>query len=438
MSSSGNVRAILGSRRFRRLVGVRVVSQFGDGLFQAALAGSLLFNPEKATSPMAISVGFAVLLLPYSIIGPFVGVFLDRWSRRSVIFAANLLRAIIVLPMAALVWYGQESVPYALGALLIIGVNRFVLAGLAASQPHVVPAEQLVTANAFATTLGTVVYSLGLGIAGITLNTVLHKSFHGYAGLASGGAIFYVGSALIAYFSFGRDDLGPDDARRQPERLFAACAAVAKGMVAGLRHLGARPGAGYPMLVQSLHRILYGILALSTLLLYRRYFFPGNDSGALAGLAQVVVAGSIGTLLAAFLTPPITRRIGGWRWITALMAGAGVLVFAHGLPFRPILFVFATFGISVAAQGTKIVVDTAIQQECADDYRGRVFSVNDTTYNLSFVIGLFVAAVSLPDTGRSAAAILLASAGYLALAAWFGLSAARVASRNDLVVSNSH
>jgi hypothetical protein len=89
--------------------------------------------------------------------------------------------------------------------------------------------------------------------------------------------------------------------------------------------------------------------------------------------------------------------------------------------------VFATFFVSIAAQGVKIVVDTTIQQECHDDFRGRVFSVNDTTYNMCFVIGLFVAALAVPANGRSVAAICLVGAGYLGLAAWFLVRASRVA-----------
>jgi len=428
VSSSGTLRAVLGSGPFRRLLGVRLISQFGDGLFQSALAGGLLFNPEKAPDGVRVATAFAVLLLPYSIVGPFVGVFLDRWSRRTVIYAANLIRAVMVIPMTLLTWYGHEGVAvYALGALLIIGINRFVLTGLSASQPHVVPEEQLVTANALATTLGTVHYTLGLGVAGLTLSTVLGKTHHGYAVLAASGALGYLGSALLAYVSFGRKDLGPDDI--PGDRLRTAIAGVVRGMVAGLRHLADRPVAAYPMVAQGVFRFLYGVLALATLLLYRRFFYPGNPSGALSGLTQVVVAGGLGSLLAAFLTPPATRRFGGWRWITGLMACVGGLVFGLGLPFIPLLLVLATFFVSIAAQGTKIVVDTTIQQECADDFRGRVFSVNDTTYNMSFVMGLFAAALFLPETGRSAPTILLVGAGYLALAGWYGMAAARVAGR---------
>ena len=56
---SGNVRQLLRRGSFRRLLAVRLTSQFGDGLFQAALAGSVLFNPAQQTSPVKIATGFA-------------------------------------------------------------------------------------------------------------------------------------------------------------------------------------------------------------------------------------------------------------------------------------------------------------------------------------------------------------------------------------------
>jgi MFS family permease len=411
------------SRGFRRLLEVRLISQLGDGMFQAALAGSLLFNPQQATDALSVAGGFAVLLLPYSVIGPYVGVVLDRWSRRTVIFTANLIRAVLVLPAALLIWRGQESFPYILLALLIIGINRLFLAGLSASMPHVVPEHLLVTANALATTLGTLIYSLGLGVAAFALEVTLHKNFHGYGVLAATGALGYAGSALLARCAFGCEELGPDEATRSCG-LGRALIDVAAGTVAGFRHLRSRRNAAYAMLAQSLHRGLYGVLTLATLLLYRHYFYGGDSGRALAGLAQIVVAGGFGSLLGAFVTPRVVRLIGGPRWIAGLFAGSGILVLL-GLPFQPVLLVVATFGVNIASQGTKIVVDTALQRECDDDYRGRVFSVNDTAFNLCFVIGLFIAALTLPNNGHSIVAIVLVSTGYLALAAWYVLTAAR-------------
>src|SRR5262249_55884600 len=157
-TTAHNLRAILAKRGFRRLLGVRVISQIADGWFQAALAGSLLFNPEKRTSALEVATGFAVLLLPYSAIGPYAGGVLDRWSRQSIIFVANVLRALFVLPTIAFIWYGAESPPFVALALMIIGLNRFFLAGLSAAIPHVVDDRRLVTANALSGTLGSIFF----------------------------------------------------------------------------------------------------------------------------------------------------------------------------------------------------------------------------------------------------------------------------------------
>src|SRR5687767_11681500 len=142
--TTGNVRAVLARRGFRRLLAVRLSSQVGDGVFQAGLASSVLFNPERAPNAVAVAVGFAILLVPYSALGPFVGVVLDRWSRRQVLFAANGLRAALVLPATMLLWNGDVGALFVAIALGIIALNRFFLAGLSASQPHVVDEPRLV------------------------------------------------------------------------------------------------------------------------------------------------------------------------------------------------------------------------------------------------------------------------------------------------------
>src|SRR5579875_4186977 len=91
-----HVRASLSRPGFRRLLTSRLAGQFGDGVFQASLAGAVLFNPERQATAADVAAGFAVLLLPYSIVGPFAGVLLDRWWRQRVLVWANLLRAVAV------------------------------------------------------------------------------------------------------------------------------------------------------------------------------------------------------------------------------------------------------------------------------------------------------------------------------------------------------
>jgi MFS family permease len=172
------------------------------------------------------------------------------------------------------------------------------------------------------------------------------------------------------------------------------------------------------------HRLCYGVLTLMTLLLYRNTFtgsgrlFPGG----LMGLGEVLAAGAIGTLLAAAVTPRAVRRIGKRRWVTLLLAGAGVAELALGLPFLAATTVAAGLVLGFVAQAVKICVDTTLQETVADDYRGRVFSVYDTLFNVTYVAALLLGAVLLPASGVSAGLLIAVAATYLITAALYGRS----------------
>src|SRR5258708_12472439 len=101
---AGELRAVLRGRASRRLYATRLISQLSDGIFQVALAGFVFFSPEQQTSPARAATAFAVLLLPYSVVGPFAGVFIDRWSRRQILLFSPLVRAVLVCAVAALLW----------------------------------------------------------------------------------------------------------------------------------------------------------------------------------------------------------------------------------------------------------------------------------------------------------------------------------------------
>ena len=185
---------LLQVRSLRRLVFVRLLSSFGDGAFQGALAVLVLFSPERQTDPAEIAAGFAVLLLPYSIIGPFAGALLDRWSRRRVIVWANLIRCALVGIVAIQIAAGLPSIILFVTALLIMGVGRFVGSGLSASMPHTVAQDSLVGANALATTAGAIATAIGGGYA-IGLRTMLGEASSRVAVITASVLLFYLASA---------------------------------------------------------------------------------------------------------------------------------------------------------------------------------------------------------------------------------------------------
>ena len=152
-----DLRAVLAERNFRRLFATRLISQTGDGMFAAGLGAYVFFNATSFPNPGAAAAAFTVLYLPYSLVGPFAGVFIDRWSRRQILVWSAVLRAAFVALTAYLVASGRLGVPLYISVLAVLGVNRFFLSSLSAALPHVVGEDTLVMANSVAPTAGTIV-----------------------------------------------------------------------------------------------------------------------------------------------------------------------------------------------------------------------------------------------------------------------------------------
>jgi len=408
------IRHLLIRPDFRRLLATRLSSQFGDGVFQAALAGTVLFNPQRAADPLDVAAGFAVLLLPYSLVGPFAGVWLDRWSRRHVLLRANVLRAGLVAVVAALVAGGVQGTAFYAAGLAVFSVNRFILAALSAGLPHTTDEPSLVSANAFSTTAGSMATVVGAGAA-LLVVPIVGEGDAGYAALALCAALPYLAAAAVVS-GFPSGYLGPDTPTRSA-RLSAR--EVAAGMVAGARHAWGRRPAAAALNAIGLHRVCFGVVTLLTLLLYRNTFESSGSSllpVGPAGLAQVVVASAAGALLGAVVTPRVVRRIGKPRWAAGLLAVGGAALLVLGALATPATMVAAGFVLGLVGQGVKICVDTTLQETTDDDHRGRVFSVYDTLVNVAFVAGLVLAAWWSPESGRALPALVGVFGGYVVAA----------------------
>ncbi len=413
------LREVVSVPDFRRLLRVRLVGQFGDGLFQAALFSAVFFNPERATSAGQAATSFAVLLLPYSLVGPFAGVFLDRWRRQRVLLSSNLGRAGLVAAFAGLLAVlSATALPVQALALVVISINRFVLSGLSAALPHVVDPSRLVVANSLSGTLGGGAFILGGGAA-VGLRAVLGEGDLGASRSAVAAAAVYLGAALLAR-ALHRDLLGP--ATRPTGSWWSAARGVVRGVLQGARHVRDRGPAARGLAAISAHRFFYGLSFVATLLLYTE---TGAIGRGVTGLAEVVVAAGLGGLLAALVTPRATRVLGTQRWVVVVFSAASVVELAFGLPYTHGAFLVAAAFLGFAAQASKICVDTLLQESVEDDYRGRVFSFYDTTFNVSFVSAAAAAAVLLPDDGKSYLVTGGIAAGYAVTAIAYGAAGAR-------------
>ncbi|MET7450459.1 MFS transporter [Streptomyces sp. NPDC005574] len=411
MSVVRDLRVLLRFGNFRRLLVVRLFSQGADGVYQIALAAHVVFSPEKQTSAAAIASAMAVLLLPYSLVGPFAGVLLDRWRRRQVFLYGNLLRALMASVTALLVISHVPDWLFYVSALCVTAVNRFVLSGLSAALPRVVDGDRLVIANSLSPTAGTLAATAGGGLAFVVRLLFADSD----AAVVLLGAALYLCAAL-ASLRMAPELLGPDP-ESLPPRLGTALTGAARDLVAALRHLAAPPrrGAAWALAAMTLMRFCYGALTVMVLMLCRYALSSDAEEGLrLLGLA-LGVSGA-GFFVAAVVTPWAAGRLGAVRWIVACAGAAAVLEPALGLPFATVPMLAAAFVLGVTTQGAKIATDTLVQSSVADGFRGRIFSVYDVLFNIAFVGAASVAALMLPPDGRSVALVVTIAVIYAAVA----------------------
>lgn len=389
-----------------------------DGVLQVALASYVIFSPEQQPSPQAIAGALAVVLLPFSALGPFVGVLLDRWSRRQVLAWSNFVRVGLVGVLTVGVAAGLRG-PALFGLILAcLSVNRFLLAGLSAALPHVVVEEDLVTANAVTPTAGTMAFLLGLGLGTGARPLWEGAGVDGDVGVLGTASVLYGVAGMLA-LRIPRDLLGPDfDPARPAVR--EAARHVVLGLRAGLGHLAERRAAAYGLAAIGAHRFFYGISTVSLILLYRNYFHAPTQTGAaLNDLSVAILVSGAGFFAAAVVTPVVTDRVTLRTWVLALLVLAAVTqAFPASLYTRPALLV-AAFFLGLASQGIKICVDTLVQTHVEDAFRGRVFALYDVIFNVAFVAAAGTAALVLPMSGKSYVVLTAIAVGYVVTAAGY-------------------
>jgi MFS family permease len=416
-----DLRTVLAERNFRRLFWTRLISQTGDGIVTAAIGTYVFFNATTFTSPTAAASALTALYLPYSLIGPFAGVFIDRWSRRQILVLSALLRSGFVVLTAALMASGSHGLPLYISYLLVLGVNRFFLASLSAALPHVVPEDKLVMANSVSPTAGGIMGTIG-GIVAAGLNAATGDTERGAAitMLIAGGC--YVAASLVAA-TMRRDLLGPsrEPGASRPGRLLAELASVVGELGEGMRYVLRRRGPASVLAAIGGSKFLFGILFVMSILLYRNYFYPSSAPSAEGHYVGLATASGIGYACAALLVPPATRRLTKPALITLLLAASGVVVGGLGETFDQIAYLAIGFCLYLAGQGVAICAVTILQEEVEDAYRGRMFAFYDVMFNVTLAAGALVSASFMPRTGKSPVLIGVVAVGYVVTAAGYWL-----------------
>jgi len=378
---------------FRRLVATRFASQLGDGIFQLSAAKLLLFDHPGANPALTLTGLVAITLIPFSVVVPFVGVFIDRWDRRKILTYTPAIRAGLAALLPLTIINGESNPLFFAIALLVLSANRLFLATTSAVLPQLVPEEDLLVANSVASTGGSIASVTGLGL-----------------GAAAAAILGGSRSAIVAAVAFGGAALL---ARRIPVRhhepteripLAHALGAVAQELGDGLHRLAGAPRVRYALSAVAAGQVLIGVMTGASVVAFISRLHLGV--GAVSSLLGAI---GLGLGFGVALVPLVARRVREDFIVPIAFAiGAIGALVAGGLSRPSMTAAGVVVGLSYAF--AKIPVDTIVQEEMPDEFRGRAFAVYDMIFNLSRVGGTAVAAVAVqarvrPETIVSAGAL---------------------------------
>ncbi len=168
---------LLKTRDFGSLFWGQLTSQIGDSLHKVAL---LWFVYQLTGSAMKMVIIGLLQTIPPLVLGPLIGVYLDRVSKKAVMIWVDLLRTFLVLTIPVLYAFDALSLDRLYAAVFLVAVVSTIFGpALSSAVPQIVQREQLTAANALlqsTNNIGILVGPIisGVGIALIGAQNVLY------------------------------------------------------------------------------------------------------------------------------------------------------------------------------------------------------------------------------------------------------------------------
>ncbi|MGH2700228.1 MAG: MFS transporter [Actinomycetota bacterium] len=404
--------ALIGTKPdFRNLMIAQFLAQAGDGIVQTALAKFIVFGGQEgfdlegARNPQELLRIALYLFVPYTILSPFLGVIIDRWDRRRLLFLANGFRAVVILIIGLVTIDRLPEAVLFLAFLLTLTSTRIVLATKAAAIPTTIGEHSLVDANSVSQLGGALFQLGGAGVAFIAAAVMTPEP------IAIAGALVYGAGA-----AFGLMIRSAGEARTKLT-FGQEVARVIANIAAGLREVAQTPKAGAAITTYFWLRLLWSFSIVSIGFVARDLL--GDEEITI--LALTGGAGAVGAALGFVMAPRLverTRTTGMLVLGASTVAGAAILLF--GAIEVDIALAIMTFFLGFGFFLAKITLDSMVQEALGDDFRGRAFSLYDIAYNLAWVLA--AAGLKLlyaPDVQN----LLIAGMGAVFLVGMAGLAA---------------
>ena len=350
--------------RARRLLLAHAQSSLGTG---AAYVALLLVAYERFHSPFAVSAILLCELLPVMALGPLLGAAADRWSRRTILVAADVVRC---GAFAGLALVGSFEATVALALLAGTGQAAFQPAVMA-SLPTLVDRERLSATTGLYGAIQELGYTAGPVLAAAAFVLV------DAPGLLLANAItFGLSALLIATIRFGATPAAGEAGERRPSLL----ASVADGA----RALRANRAAWTVVLSSTAFVCFLGAVNVAELVLVRETL-----GGGPAHYSLVVAAMGLGITAGSLLGARAGDGAGsGRQYLLGLLLCGIALAACAAVPSWPVAL--ATFALLGLGNGLALVAENVLLQRVVPDaIKGRVFGLKSALISTSFAVAYF-------------------------------------------------
>ena len=387
VAATGAYRDVLRVREARALIAASGASQLGDWLYNAALLAYVYISTGSAAW---VGVATVCRLVPYALLGPIGGVIADRYDKRSVLLIGDIIRAVLMIVLAAVV-AGHSAV------LLVIMVSALSSAAGSAQRPaamallpRLVGESRLGPANALLHT----VEELGV-VVGPVIGAVLLTFTASWVVFAVNGVTFVLSAALVATL------------RRRPAQSMAATATTSQ-LRLGLATVRRASFVMSLFAIVAMAELTYGAQTVQLVV----YADSSLGLGA-GGYGYLLAATGLGGLLSVTVNSRLTRSSAVTRIvvITGVVACATQFFYA-GTDFVWLALVVAVVG-GMSLVACEVVAETTLARVVAPDLLGRVMGFYYSVSVAAMVAGAALASVLIDATSLRTSFLILGMAAVM-------------------------
>lgn len=377
--------SVFRNRRFALLWTAQLVSTIGSSLTDLA-AAIFVFNVTH--SALNVGITLMVTAIPTLFVGLFAGVLVDRFDRKRILQASDLLRGLLVLTIPFLVVDTDDILVLYVILFLAAVVRQFFDPAWESVLPEIASEEELARANSFLSISSFGSTAVGFAAAGILAGIDIHVPFYIDA------ATFLFSFACVSLVRLPRHADAPEES--------TSPRVIVSNLREGARTLWQIPLLRSLLLAGAAVNLSFGLWNVLLLPMAIRAL---NATEAEYGLQEGLT--SVGFAVAALLMAKYLDRLPEIEWMTIGVVGMGVFGVLYGLsPNIQIAIVIVMItGFLNAPFG--IARRTLMQRSIPRAMRGRVFSAFFVTRDVLFLIGM--AGAGLADIFDVRALIVVAS-----------------------------